>query len=106
MKAVGFDSIKLELGAFSTKFEGLLGVGITVVDEDSFKKKYVAVLKSLFNSIGVSCDRLVCKSVDIARFVRSPESMLQFVVVGQEERRSVNMLPGNWGEEGREKWRW
>jgi len=39
MKAVGFDSIKLDLGAFSTRFEGLLGVGITVFDEESFKKK-------------------------------------------------------------------
>lgn len=79
MKAVGFDSIKLELGAFSTKFEGLLGVGITAVDEDSFKEKYIAVLKSLLNSTGVSYDRLVCKSADIARFVRSSESMIQFL---------------------------
>lgn len=79
MKAVGFDSIKLDLGAFSTRFEGLLGVGITAVDEDSFTEKYVAVLKSLFDSIGVDCDRLVCKSVDIARFVQSPESMIQFL---------------------------
>jgi len=79
LKAVGFDSIKLELGAFSTRFEGLLGVGITVTNEDSFREKYIAVLKSLFESIGVSCERLVCKSVDIAKFVPSPQGMVQFL---------------------------
>jgi len=79
LKAVGFDSIKLELGGFSTKFEGLLGVGVTTFDEDSFKEKYVAVLKSLFDSLGVKCDRLVCKGADIARFVQSADVMIQFL---------------------------
>lgn len=79
LKAVGFDSIKLELGAFSTKFEGLLGVGITTVDEKSFEKKYIEVLKSLFESTGVACDRLVCKSVDIAKFIQTSENMIRFL---------------------------
>jgi len=79
LKAVGFDSIKLELGAFATKFEGLLGVGITAVNEDSFKEKYITVLKSLFDSMGIDCNRLVCKSAEIAKFVPSPQSMIQFL---------------------------
>jgi len=79
LKAVGFDSIKLELGAFSTRFEGLLGVGITVSDEVSFKETYVSTLRSLFNAKNIDCERFVCKSADIAKFIPNPNSMLDFL---------------------------
>jgi len=79
MKAVGFDSIKIELGAFSTRFEGLLGVGITVKNEDSFKGTYVSALKSLFSKRKINCERLVCKSAEIARFIPDTNNMLVFL---------------------------
>lgn len=79
MRCVGFDSIKVELGAFSTRFEGLLGVGVTALDYSSFKEKYVASLKSLFESRGIRCDRLVCKSADISKFIHNSEEMIEFL---------------------------
>jgi hypothetical protein len=74
--AVGFDSIKLELGAFSTKFEGLLGVGIKTPDEESFNSKYLDAMDTLFSSIGVNRKRLVCKAADLARYIKNPEEMI------------------------------
>jgi hypothetical protein len=79
VKCVGFDSIKVELGAFSTKFEGLLGVGVTVRDEQSFKEKYVGSLQSLFESNDIDCDRLVCKSAELSKYIQAPESMIGFL---------------------------
>lgn len=78
--AVGFDSIKLELGAFSTKFEGLLGVGIKALDEESFNSKYLDSLGTLFKSINVNRERLVCKAADLARHVQNSEEMIKYLI--------------------------
>lgn len=49
------------------------------VDEDSFRGKFNAILKCLFELIGVSCDRLVCKSADTVSFVPPFQGMVQFL---------------------------
>ncbi|RJS92439.1 hypothetical protein CW705_02840 [Candidatus Bathyarchaeota archaeon] len=79
MRAAGFDSLKIELGASPTKFEGLLGVGVTVSDETSFRQRYVSILRSVFKSRGIICNRVVYKSADIARFFPNTENMIYFL---------------------------
>jgi len=43
------------------------------------KKRYVLALKSLFESRKINCERIVCKSVDIARLIPKPENMVRFL---------------------------
>lgn len=69
----------MDLGAFSTKFEGLLGVGIKVVNEDKFIIKYLDVMKTLLEARGIKSERFVSKSADISKDIKNPEEMITFL---------------------------
>lgn len=78
--AIGFDSIKLDLGGFSSKFEGLLGVGIKVNDEEKFTQKYIETMNNLFEKWNIVCPRLVNKSADLAKFLINVDDMINFLL--------------------------
>ena len=76
IKAAGIDSLKVELGLPSKRFEGLLGLIITCKDEDSFIDLYRECMPKSLTQIGLKTERIVLKGYDISSFAPGEEDKI------------------------------
>jgi hypothetical protein len=76
MKAVGIDSLKIELGNAPNIFEGLLGIAVTCKDEKSFIDLYRACMPKALQELGIKSNRIVLKAYDISKLAPENEDKI------------------------------